>query len=319
MKSAKPSGRRMSYAPQSLRRIRFRHRFAIAPPTSGGRSIILAQLAGGPWPEYIVQAQRALHPIKTVDDLGELEQLLFAIKRIFAANPKPKWPAEEIKAELIADTSAIWAEMPDTGKQITVRRICSLLRRAGIIRRYASTGSGSEKARERVFLRESFDRAFAMWVDNAAIEDEEEGFEAEPGEHDQSHEEAGEEWVGRDGGGDGKHQQSQQNDYAKTGAQENSEGPESPHNDPKGSPQAGTPDPDICAPVFDEQYQTVKPEVDMLNAGALSTSNEGSSPCDVGDNTGAHVAEGDAPSAEARKPRDRKRSSEDANPTGEVF
>ena len=128
---------------------------------------VLAQLAGGPWPEHIVQAQRALHPIKTVDDLGELEQLLFAIKRIFAANPKPKWRAEEIKAELIADTSAIWAEMPDTGKQITVRRICSLLRRAGIVRRYASTGNGSGKARERVFLRESFDRAFAMWVDNA--------------------------------------------------------------------------------------------------------------------------------------------------------
>ena len=117
---------------------------------------VLAQLAGGPWPEHIVQAQRALHPIKTIDDLGELEQLLFAIKRIFAANPKPKWPAEEIKAELIADTSAIWAEMPDTGKQITVRRICSLLRRAGIVRRYASTGNGSGKARERVFLRESF-------------------------------------------------------------------------------------------------------------------------------------------------------------------
>jgi hypothetical protein len=286
---------------------------------------LLAQLAGGPWPKYILQAQRALHPVKTVDDLGELEQLLFAIKRIFAADPKRKWRVEEIKAELIADTSAIWAEMPDTGKPITVRRICSLLRRAGIFRKQASTGNGSGKsgARERLFLRESFDRAFAMWIDNAGIEDEEEGFEGQAGEDDRSQEEPGDRGPAHDGSRDEEHQKSQRDDPAKADAQGHPEKPQNPEGDPEAALRAGASHPDTCAPVFHEENQCINSELEVPNGGAPSTSNEGLSPCNFGDNTRAHVAEEDGPGAGAqeRKPQDRKRPSEDgaANPTGEVF
>ena len=106
---------------------------------------ILAHLARGTWPARVREAWRALQSAKGLTELDLGVQLLIACRDIFAQDPREHWSPTELRGKLIADESAIWAEMPKTGKPLSTNMMARLLKRHGIQITEKRTGTSNAR------------------------------------------------------------------------------------------------------------------------------------------------------------------------------
>ena len=117
---------------------------ALARPTNGP-PLILAHLARGTWPARVREAWRVLQSAKGLTELDLGVQLLIACRDIFAQDPREHWSPTELRGKLIADESAIWAEMPKTGKPLSTNMMARLLKRHGIQITEKRTGTSNAR------------------------------------------------------------------------------------------------------------------------------------------------------------------------------
>jgi putative DNA primase/helicase len=119
---------------------------------------VLADLAGGEWPERARKAALALSGGDDGEALGLTGQLLADVRGIFEAEKLSKIASKELAALLAGIEGRPWAEFGKHRKAISVNQLANLLRGFGVTSRTIRTGDTTSKGYDEGDFAEAFDR-----------------------------------------------------------------------------------------------------------------------------------------------------------------